>query len=440
MRTFDFRSGQPDGWSEFLSERRAQPETGLTDSVAKTLDEVRRRGLSAALDSARRFDCPDLEADALEVSEEELATARVEPQELEAIQLSIERVREFHRHQLNALTQGMDATVGGFEWLVPTLPSSEGREGQRLYPVGKAGLYIPGGLATYPSSVIMNAVPALVAGVRNVVICSPARRDGSMSPAVLVAARELGIHQMVKVGGASAIGLMAWTLGCDVIAGPGNKYVTEAKRQLWGQVGFDAFAGPSEVAVVADDSTPSRATALDLLTQIEHAPDNEGILITWQPDHANRIIQEVDSLLAQSPRAEIMRAALEARGATILASDRDQALTIANELAPEHLGLLIEDPRSALDAVPRAGSVALGVASAQSAGDFVNGPSHTLPTNASARFSSPVNVMTFMRFQSISALTKDDLRVLSTHVRTFGNIEGLPLHALAADPSERGLD
>lgn len=414
---------------------------GVTRVVAAQIAAVRQGGVKAAWRSSRKFDAPNLKLADFWVSETEIEEASVSDEALSAIRHSIDRVSDFHDHQLRALTQGWEAdSVGGrrtFVWTMPAHPGSAGIVGQRLVPHRTVGLYVPGGKASYPSSVVMTAVPAVVAGVDEFIIATPPRADGSVSPAVLVAARELGIRTIAKVGGASAIALMA--LGdpeaglppVDKVVGPGNRFVNEAKRQLWGEVGLDTLAGPSEVAVVADDEANPAYAAADWLTQVEHAEDNVGKVFATTVGIAVAILGEAERLLAGSAREATMRAALREHGELVV-GDPTILVASVNAFGPEHLTLMVKDPEWWLDRIENAGCIVVGDHTPQSAGDFVSGPSHTLPTGQAARFGSPLNVMDFMQFQSLSALTPDDLEKLRGPIEAFGALEGFPMHARGA--------
>lgn len=428
----------------------------LVAAVAKILEDVRKQGWKAAIKYTRRFDCPTLKAGQMEVSRQEISQARVPDYQHDAIVKSIERVRAFHEKQLSMITKGWKritldllATTTAWEWRMPAREMEPtGFEGQRLLPLASVGVYVPGGKANYPSSVIMNCVPSLVAGVGKTIISTPPREDGSISPAVLVAARELGIETIVKCGGTQAVGLMAfgphsgleemgaahfdWG-GVDKIAGPGNKWVNEAKRQLWGQVGLDTFAGPSEVCVMADETANPAFAAADWLTQVEHAEDNVGYLVTTTREVADRIVEEAEKQLKNSPREVVMREALRNHGLIVVGPSADYCGPItASSLAPEHVNLMVRDTEAALNRVSNGGCVLLGDYTPQSAGDFVSGPSHTLPTGGAARFGSPVNVLDFLKFQSISCLKKEDLHELLPAIEAFGEMEGFPQHARGA--------
>jgi len=402
--------------------------------VAGIIEDVRLRGDIALLDNARRFDAPELGS--ISVSEEEIASAVVEPEQLEALRVSARRVAAFHQAQLTALTAGWASSPGG-QWFWPSLPPEEGTFlGQRMAAVQTAGVYVPGGNATYPSSVIMNGVPARIAGVPSVVVTTPARKDGTLHPAVLCAFREAGISRAFKTGGASAIAALA--LGTesitrvDKVVGPGNRFVNEAKRQLWGQVGVDGYAGPSEVCVLVDGSANAAYAAADLITQVEHAPDNAGFLVAIGGEKLAEVLAEVEKQVAESPRGETISAALATESLAIVAGDLAEAIDIVNAIAPEHLTLAVADPLAALENVRNAGCCLLGEYTPESAGDFVLGPSHTLPTSGAARFGSPVNVLDFLKAQSVTRLTAADLAPLIPVIEAFGKMEGFPAHARGA--------
>ena len=419
-------------------ELRRDPRT--EDVVRQILDDVSDRGDEALLELRRKFDSPNLGS--LKVSEEELESATVPEEWMRAITETAQRVREFHERQLAALTIGLTVADGVRQWSAvdgrAVLPAgfSPGALGQRMLPVQSAGIYVPGGGAPYASSVIMNAVPAQVAGVSRVVVSSPPSADGSLAPAVLAACRHIGITEVYKAGGAGAIAMFA--LGTDsfrpvdLIAGPGNRYVNEAKRQLWGAVGLDGYAGPSEVCVVADDEANAEWAVADLLTQIEHAPDNVPYLVTFSRAKADEILAAAERQLAGAKREATMREALEKRGTGVIVGSLQQAADFVNLWSPEHVTVAIKDPGAFLPLIRNAGCVLLGEWTPESAGDFVLGPSHTLPTGGAARFGSPVNVLTFMKLQSVAHTTRDQLEKLTPTIQAFGDMEGFPAHARGA--------
>ncbi len=411
-----------------LASREVCSDASIQTVVATTIASVRSHGDAAVLASAQRFDSDELTI--TRVSDEELDRATVSDDLSAAIEFAKGRIEAFHRQQLSSLTQGWEASGAGFRF---SREDSIGASvGQRLLPVQRAGIYVPGGRASYPSSVLMNAVPAMVAGVAEIMLCTPARRDGTLLPAVLVALRSLGIRDVYKVGGAAAIAAMA--LGtpsikaCDVIAGPGNVWVNEAKRQLWGTAGFDGFAGPSEVCVLVDDTANPAWVAADIITQIEHAPDNQAFLVGVDASLLQRVIDEIAQQVKVAHRAEIIRDAL-GHSMAIRCRNMDEACEIVNLIAPEHLTLDVSEPDVILPRVHNAGCVLLGSWTPESAADYSIGPSHTLPTAGAARFASPVNVMTFMKFQSVSRLDEAALSALREATSTLAEAEGFPGHA-----------
>jgi histidinol dehydrogenase len=423
-----------------LRRRSVDRDEAIERVVRHIIDDVRTRGDQALLELGRRFDAPNLQS--ILVTEEEIDSASVPLAHREAIAVAAKRVRTFHELQLGALSRGFTQNEGARQWAVmdatadPTLGFPPGAVGQRLLPVGAAGIYVPGGGAPYASSVIMNAVPAQVAGVARVLVTSPAANDGSLAPAVLAAIRETGVREAYKVGGAGAIAALAFGTESiprvDMIAGPGNRYVNEAKRQVWGSVGLDGYAGPSEVCVLADDDANPAWAAADLLTQIEHAPDNAAFLITLSRAKADEILSAVERQLKGAAREHTMRTALQTESLAIVVRDLHEAADVINTLAPEHVTVAVKGPELLLPRIRNAGCILLGEWTPESAGDFVLGPSHTLPTRGAARFGSAVNVFSFIRVQSVAHLTSDDLTPLVPTISAFGEMEGFPAHAHGA--------
>jgi histidinol dehydrogenase len=435
-----------------LGNRQASFESSLTETVGRIIEDVRQRGDQALLENARQFDAPLL--DSIKVSEVEIAIAEVSPEHLRAIRMSRDRVCGFCWEQLERLFSGKfhgfdelrtygerldvrwnNSRPRTFKIYRPDRFSEEGIVGQRVVSLASAGIYVPGGQASYPSSVIMNAGPALVAGVEKVIVTTPARPDGSLAPSVLAAMRELEVSTAFKIGGAAAIAALA--LGTESIArvdkivGPGNRFVNEAKRQLWGSVGLDGFAGPSEVCVLADDQANAIFAAVDLLTQIEHAPDNLGFLVCVSEAKLHEVQAAVERLLAGSERESTMREALKLSLAFV-ARDMEQAIDIVNAIAPEHLSLAVANPDLILDKIRNAGCVLMGEHTPESAADYCAGPSHTLPTSGAARFESPVNVLDFLKIQSVVSFSPGDLERLAPTIEAFAQMEGLPMHGKGA--------
>jgi histidinol dehydrogenase len=420
-------------WRGLLAARTIHLEESTSEAVAKIIADVRARGDEALLESARMYDAPGIES--IVVREEEIASAELPAHHLRAIQVARDRIVAFHRRQLQALFgedwEEPDPRSQVRRWRLPANGAS-----QRAIPVSSAGVYAPGGAAAYPSSVLMNAGPAHVLGIGPILVATPARRDGTLHPSVLAAMRELGVRHAFKVGGAAAIaGLAIGTQSIprvDVVAGPGNRFVNEAKRQLWGQAGFDGYAGPSEVAVLVDATSDPRFAAADLLTQVEHAPDNCGYLVSVGEEPARAALAEIERQLQSAPRREVMRAALSGDSLALVTRDAEEAAEVIDAIRPEHVALCVQDAEEVAKRILNAGSVFLGPYSPQSAGDFVAGPSHTLPTAGAARFASGVSALTFLRFQSVIGLSAAELDELAPAIAAFAEMEGFPQHALGA--------
>ena len=405
---------------------------GVEKTTRKIIADIRMRGVSSLLEYSRKFDAPELET--IAVSREEIESAESLPEHLAALNQAIERVRRFHKKQLDVITAGCAQHDDG-SWSWGFKDESGAQMGQRMRPLRRVGIYVPGGKADYPSSVVMNCVPAQVAGVSELVLCSPAKPGGSLSPGVLAACRLLKIQEVYKLGGAQAIAAMAFGIGTpqvDKIVGPGNPYVNAAKRAVWGVVGLDAFAGPSEVCIIADDRANPAWAAADWLTQLEHSADCSGFIITMSIEMADRIKDEALKQAEDAPRKEILFAALRQNAAVFIASDMEEACDLANRIAPEHLTLMVEDAEKWEPRIAEAGCVYLGDYSPQSAGDYVIGPSHTLPTARAARFASPVSVLEFIKLNSVTSLTYEALKEMTNAIQAFGEMEGFPAHAGAA--------
>jgi histidinol dehydrogenase len=429
MRIVDARRDDP---FEALKSRAPSCDESVSRIVEAIIEDVRRRGDEALLESARKFDSPHVQS--LAVSDAEIDEARVPEEQAYAIQVAAERVLDFHRRQFKALIAG-DAQPR--EWYAGG--PFEGRVGGRYVPIDTAGVYAPRGAAGYPSSILMNVLPARAAGVRDAIVTTPAGPDGTLSPSVLVALRAARYSpgfKAFKVGGAAAVAALA--LGTesvprvDKVVGPGNKYVNEAKRQLWGTVGLDGYAGPSEVCVLADGTACAKFAAADLLTQIEHAPDNCPFLVCDDEAKLREILDQVEAQAKGAPREHVLREALTAEGIAFLARDKAQAIDIVNALAVEHLSIMTSSPDEDIAKIRNAGCIFVGDWSPQAAGDFCVGPSHTLPTAAAARFDSPVNVLTFLKVQSVIRLSREQLEELAPVVETFGVMEDFPTHGRGA--------
>jgi histidinol dehydrogenase len=388
--------------------------------VREIIAEVRARGDAALLELSRRFDAPNLTA--LEVPREvwDAAEAQVAPELRAAIQTAAANIAAFHEKQRRA------------SWLEP-LPDRI--TGQIVRPLDRVGLYVPGGTANYPSTVLMTAIPAKVAGVPEIVLCSPAQKDGTVSPLVLYAANVAGVRRVFTVGGAQAVAALVFGTqtvpAVDKVVGPGNVYVNVAKKLLWGVADMDMLAGPSEVCVVADGGANPAFAAMDLLTQAEHDTECAAYLITPSETFARAVEEEMERRLLALPRREILREALDNNGAVLITESLRQAFDLANVCAPEHLALMVRDPFAALGHIRNAGAILLGDYAPQTLGDYLAGPSHTLPTSGTARFASPLHVDTFLKKSSFIYYTPNALGGVACALTAFARAEGFDAHAEA---------
>ncbi len=402
-------------------------------TVASIIADVKNRGIEAVKESTQKYDAPNITEVIFDITANDSLTT-LDEEQANAIDFAINRVTEFHETQREVFVENWENLGDGtYGWRTEATESDDpGFEGQRLLPLNRIGVYVPGGQANYPSSVIMNVIPAKVAGVTEIIVATPPQSNGELSPAVLYALKQCGVKTVIKAGGASAIAAMAFGIeGCprvDKIVGPGNNYVSEAKRQLWGTVGLDTYAGPSEVAVYIDNPEYVSFAAADLLSQIEHAPDNVGMLLAPTNELIQATLMEVESQLFRAERKEIMRQALANFGVAVVANE-EQAIKTINRFAPEHLSIVSDDAPAIAMHIRNCGCVLIGPFTPQSCGDFVSEPSHTLPTSGAARFSSPVNILDFFKIQSISMLNYEDLEILGPAVEQFGKMEGFPAHA-----------
>jgi histidinol dehydrogenase len=388
-------------------------------TVREILQNVRRQGDEALLRYTQEFDRIALAQGELMVRRSELDSAyqRVSIGLLKAIRLAKQRIEQFHRERIpKTWVQFQDRGVV---------------LGKRYTPIDAAGLYIPGGQASYPSSVLMAAIPALVAGVKRVVMVTPPGTTG-INPVVLVAAQEAGVHEIYRVGGAQAIGALAYGTATiapvDVICGPGNIYVTLAKKIVYGEVGIDSLAGPSEVLIIADSSANPTFIAADMLAQAEHDSLASSILITNDPRLAERTREEVNRQLENHPRRVLTEKSLANYGLVVVTADLDEAAQLSNRFAPEHLELEVEDPWAYLEKIRHAGAIFMGHATPEAVGDYLAGPSHILPTARTARFSSGVGVETFLKASSIVQYTPQALAEVGDAIDELTNAEGLPSH------------
>jgi len=398
------------------SERPAAEE--VEQITKQIITDVRERGDQALIELGQRFDSPDLSSIVATESEFDAAYEHVEPRLIAAIRRAKASIEDYHKKQLRQ--SWIDVKDG------ITL-------GQIIRPIERVGLYAPGGKATYPSSVLMTAVPAKVAGVPFFVMCSPAQSNGEIDPLMLIAAREAGIDAVFKVGGAQAVAAMAYGTETvpkvDKIVGPGNPYVTEAKRQLFGVVGIDMIAGPSEIMIVADDSADPHYIAADMVSQAEHAGDSKSVLITISRTLADRVLAEIKHLRSIAARKEIISESLAENGIVIISRTVDEAAQLVNQFAPEHLEIMTSDPWAMLPLIRNAGAIMLGQYSPVPLGDYAAGPSHTLPTGGTARFSSPVTVDDFIKKSSLISYSRDALREAAPTIIDLAEAEGFFAHA-----------
>ena len=399
---------------------RDNPTANVSDAVAKIISDVRAGGDKALLDCTERFDGVKLSSVAVTRAEIDEAYDTVEPAFLDVLREAAENIRAFHKKQVRE----------GFRIGTP----EEGKvTGQKITPIERVGLYVPGGTAAYPSTVLMDAIPAKIAGGRTIVMVTPPAKDGKVNPAILAAADVAGVDRIYKVGGAQAIAALAYGTESvpkvDKIVGPGNAFVAEAKKQVFGVVSIDMIAGPSEIRVVADATCNPVFVAADLLSQAEHDRNASAVLVTDSSDLAERVSAELERQIPLLPRKDIARASIDKNGKIIVTPDLKQAIEVSNEIAPEHLELSVENPFDYLDLVKNAGSVFLGKYCPEALGDYFAGPNHTLPTGGTARFSSPLSVDDFVKKTQYVYYTADALETVSDKIALFAGKEGLDAHA-----------
>ncbi len=401
---------------------RTEPEVNVTAQVAQIIDRVRKDGDDALYEYTLRFDKAKLSS--LEVSPEEMRAALDETEDefMRILEEAAANIREFHEKQKRT----------GF---VITKPNGAVM-GQKLEALARVGLYVPGGTAAYPSSVLMDSIPAKIAGVEQLVIVTPPMADGKINSAILAAAHVAGVDRIYKIGGAQAIAALAYGTQSiprvDKIVGPGNAYVAEAKKQVFGRVAIDMIAGPSEIMIVADGKSDARELAADLLSQAEHDRMSSAVLVTDSAHLACEVQAEIEKQLEVLERRDIARVSVEVNGKIIITEDLDEALEVANELAPEHLELCVDDPFALLGRVRNAGSVFMGRYCPEALGDYLAGPNHTLPTLGTARFSSPLSVDDFVKKTQFTYFTREALNEVAGDVAYFARKEGLNAHAKSA--------
>jgi histidinol dehydrogenase len=410
-----------------LQDRFQATDSTCRRIVAEIIEKVRKQGDAALLQYTRQFDAPAFTLDQLKVTESEIEEAfgLVDSELLATLDLAIDRITTFHRHEKEE-----SWTITGEHGIVV---------GRLVNPVDSAGLYVPGGRGGQTplvSSVLMNGIPAGIAGVERRVMVTPPDRQGKVNPALLVAAAKIGIREIYKIGSAWAIAALAYGTETiprvDVIVGPGNQYVAEAKQQVSGRVRIDMVAGPSEVLIVADESANPAYVAADLLAQAEHDPQALAMLVTTSSSIAEGVVTELERQLPLLSREEIARQSLRERGVILLAESAEEMVEIANQLAAEHLELMVAEPFETVKEIRHAGAIFLGSHVPESTGDYLAGPNHVLPTMGTARFSSALGVETFVKKSSLISYTREALLADSPHIQRLANLEGLSAHARSA--------
>ncbi|MCW4357341.1 histidinol dehydrogenase [Bacillus altitudinis] len=418
-----------EGETDTLSLKRSL-DTGTEEqrlAVQRIIEEVRKNGDEAVRSFTKQFDGVSIEQPLVTEDEKTKAYERLEPEMIQIIQTAIRNIRTYHERQLTS------------SWFYHQKDGS--MLGQKVTPLDAVGVYVPGGTAAYPSSVLMNVIPALVAGVERIVLVTPPGKDGRLSDAVLVAAKELGISEMYKMGGAQAIAALAYGTDSiqpvDKITGPGNIYVALAKREVFGKVDIDMIAGPSEIAVLADETAVAHEVAADLLSQAEHDALASSILVTPSKGLAEAVQAEVQAQLDTLPRKSIAVQSIQDHGHIYVTESLDRAVDIVNQLAPEHLEVLTAYPESLLGQIKYAGAIFLGRYSPEPVGDYFAGPNHVLPTNGTARFSSPLGVTDFQKKTSIISYSKEAFATHSESIAAFARLEGLEAHARSIEARKR---
>ena len=401
---------------------RSVPAVNVEDIVSQIIENVIQNGDKALFEYCEKFDKAKLTD--LKVSEDEIkkAVEETEPEFLEILKKAAENITKFHEKQ-----KRNSFIINDENGIVM---------GQKIIPVDKAGLYVPGGTAAYPSTVLMDAIPAKIAGVKEVVMVTPPSANGSVNPVILAAAYVAGVDKIFKVGGAQAIAALAYGTETipkvDKIVGPGNAFVAEAKKQVFGKVSIDMIAGPSEILIVADGKTNPRYAASDLLSQAEHDKMASAVLVTDSQELAESVSAELEKQIPLLERADIARASIDENGKIIVADDLCSAIEVANEIAPEHLELCVDNPFDYLDSIRHAGSVFMGRNCPEALGDYLAGPNHTLPTSGSAKFSSPLSVDDFIKKTQYTYYTASALEKVASDVAYFAKKEGLTAHAKSA--------
>ena len=401
---------------------RVEPKVDVSAIVSEIIATVRKNGDKALIDYAEKFDKCTLDSLAVTSQEIDDAYNSVDKEFIRILTLAEKNIRAFHEKQKR---DGF--TINGEDGIVI---------GQKIIPVDRAGLYVPGGTAAYPSTVLMDAIPALVAGVKEVVMVTPPDKQGKINPIILAAAKVAGVKKIFKVGGAQAIAALAYGTESipkvDKIVGPGNAFVAEAKKQVFGQVSIDMIAGPSEIMIVSDGKSNARHLAADLLSQAEHDKLASAVLITDSAELAKKVSDQLEEQIPLLERSEIARASIDDNGKIIIAENLEQAIDLANEIAPEHLELCVDNPFDYIDKIRHAGSVFMGRYCPEALGDYLSGANHTLPTSGTAKFSSPLSVDDFIKKTQFTYYTETALEKVCRDVEYFAKKEGLTAHAKSA--------
>ena len=401
---------------------RGKTSFDVADIVTDIIENVKANGDKALFEYCEKFDKAKLSS--LEVSAEEIdeAFSLVEPEFIRILETAAENIRNFHKSQIrnSFIINDCDGIVTG----------------QKVTPIEKVGLYVPGGTAAYPSTVLMDSIPAKIAGCKEICITTPPSADGKVNPVILAAAKIAGVDRIFKIGGAQAVAALAYgtetVTKVDKIVGPGNAFVAEAKRQVFGRVSIDMIAGPSEILVIADGKSEPSFVAADLLSQAEHDKMASAVLVTDSEELANKVSNEIERQLKLLPREEIARTSIDNNGKIIIAENIMDVIDVANEIAPEHLELCVDNPFDYLDKIKNAGSIFMGRYCPEALGDYFAGPNHTLPTSGTARFSSPLSVDDFVKKSQYTYYTKEALSKVADDVAFFAEKEGLSAHARSA--------
>ena len=401
---------------------RVEPTFNVTDIVSDIIANVRKNGDKALFEYCEKFDKAKLSTLQVTQAEMDEAVSSVDPGFIEILQKAAANIRKFHTRQVrnSFIINDEDGIVMG----------------QKIIPVDRAGLYVPGGTAAYPSTVLMDSIPAKIAGVKELVMVTPPNAEGKVNPVILAAAKVAGVDKIFKIGGAQAVAALAYGTESvprvDKIVGPGNAFVAEAKRQVFGQVSIDMIAGPSEILIIADGKSNPRHLAADLLSQAEHDKLASAVLVTDSAELALAVQAELEVQIPLLERADIARASIDNNGKIIVADNLKEVIEISNEIAPEHLELCVDNPFDYLDSIRHAGSIFMGRNCPEALGDYFAGPNHTLPTSGMARFSSPLSVDDFIKKTQYTYYTRDALARVAKDVATFATAEGLTAHAKSA--------